>query len=294
MTYLIILATISGILAITAILLAASCFDHAQRVRKKFRHIFYIESSNIADYSQLIDHRCRQWLLCPPAVLAKAPERFQITEAIIRLFTKGHFRYSWPEMFLTYAFINSPQRDDRDALIKYLEKWVRNYQNNKPALSPDLAAFSYALAGLEFQRYPLFDEMTKAFAEWMSGFSGKPIPYRIQKNGNSLFLVDTIGMLLPSLLNLGTTFQKPELITTAYALVDDFYDHAYPDSFDYPLHGYCEKDGAIRPVGITGWGRGIGWLFYGLAESFDMLRDGIYKEKSVASHKGLFRGTSHP
>lgn len=81
--------------------------------------------------------------------------------------------------------------------------------------------------------------------------------------------VDTIGFICPFLISYGVKFQIEEAIALAVKQITEFNKYGMLDDKFIPCHTYL-VDSKI-PVGLFGWGRGLGWYAIGLIDSWSAL-----------------------
>lgn len=84
-------------------------------------------------------------------------------------------------------------------------------------------------------------------------------------------LVDTIGFVCPFLIRYGLQNNRPEAIQLGLNQLREFNKYAMFDSAFLPCHSY-DIDSHL-PVGLFGWGRGLGWYAIGLMDSWLELPD---------------------
>lgn len=81
--------------------------------------------------------------------------------------------------------------------------------------------------------------------------------------------VDTIGFICPFLVAYGKLFNKPECIALAVKQIVAYVEHGMsPDHF-LPCHAYATDHNI--PLGLYGWGRGLGWFAIGLIDTWNEL-----------------------
>ena len=150
-----------------------------------------------------------------PSVLAKNYERAQFLDTIKKFFTKGDFTYSWPEAFLVYGLLNSNSESCRKDIKKYLLSWKKTFDKGTFKLAPDRCYFSLCFHHFVENTDNEFSEMCNIFIDWLSSFNGRSIPYMKNNQGHNLYLVDTIGMILPCTYKFSQLYNKPELFSSA-------------------------------------------------------------------------------
>lgn len=93
---------------------------------------------------------------------------------------------------------------------------------------------------------------------------GGAMPYRPgQKNG--YVFADGIGMVCPFLCKYGSVYGDMNAVGLGVAQMQNFIEHGMDEKTGLPYHGY-EYESGVK-YGIIGWGRAVGWLMIGMAES---------------------------
>ncbi len=90
------------------------------------------------------------------------------------------------------------------------------------------------------------------------------VAYRM--NYKNYRLVDTIGFICPFLVRYGLQFDNKNAIDLALNQIREFNTYALLKSNYIPCHSYDIH--SKLPVGLFGWGRGLGWYSIGLIDSW--------------------------
>lgn len=101
------------------------------------------------------------------------------------------------------------------------------------------------------------------------------IPYR--EADKNLAFIDLLGMVPQFLIYLGVERNDKNLIRWGVLQFDSFIKNAIDSKTKLPYHAYDIK--SKQKVGIVGWGRALGWMMTGLADSINELNDSYLKEK---------------
>jgi unsaturated rhamnogalacturonyl hydrolase len=89
-----------------------------------------------------------------------------------------------------------------------------------------------------------------------------------------VLLVDTLGMICPLLARYGLEQDYPEAIALAKQQLLEFLDYAMDSHSGLPFHAYrVDLPGKKEAFGLSGWGRGTGWLALGLTGTLRWLPD---------------------
>lgn len=83
--------------------------------------------------------------------------------------------------------------------------------------------------------------------------------------------VDTIGFICPFLTYYGQKFNKPEYVDLAILQIKKYIDVAFLKDKWLPAHAF-DLDKKV-PLGIYGWGRGLGWFILGITDTYFELDD---------------------
>lgn len=92
--------------------------------------------------------------------------------------------------------------------------------------------------------------------------------------------VDTIGFICPFLIEYGLKFNHDEAIDFAVKQITEFNKYAMLNDTFIPCHTYHLE--SKLPVGLFGWGRGLGWYAIGLIDAWKALPESDSR-KSVLS-----------
>lgn len=152
-----------------------------------------------------------------------------------------------------------------DTLKKYYDRWIRS--KHRMFYLDD--AFS-GMALIDLHQIT-GDEKYKQAAEKMVEYlfhhetdDAGGLPYRpAQKNG--YIFADGIGMVCPFLCKYGSTYGDMNAINLAITQIQNFIQFGMDEKTGLPYHGYQYESGI--KYGIIGWGRAVGWLMIGMAET---------------------------
>ncbi len=91
----------------------------------------------------------------------------------------------------------------------------------------------------------------------------------LYREKNTAAFVDTLGMAIPFLVRWGVAHDDEAVLHLALRQFDLFFEHGMDQRSGLPYHGYEAARGL--KCGIIGWGRGVGWMLIGLAETLRWL-----------------------
>lgn len=144
-----------------------------------------------------------------------------------------------------------------------------NWKQNPTEIDAIILAYAIVkVEGLEVQKYkPAFDYSYNLILN-LKGSDGT-IAYR--KHISDFRFVDTIGFISPFLIRYGTIFNNQEAINLGIKQITEFNKFAMLNEEFIPCHTYNIKSNL--PVGLFGWGRGLGWYAIGLIDAWNELSE---------------------
>lgn len=188
-------------------------------------------------------------------------------------------KISWPNGLLAkaladYYMENKNSEEARiilDCLKKYYDRWIS--RGCKMYCLDD--AYS-GMALIDLHQITGDDKYKKA-AEAMVQYlfdhetdDAGSLPYRPQQKNDYIF-VDGIGLVCPFLCKYGSTYGDMNAINLAVTQIQNFIAFGMDEKTGLPYHGYQYESGV--KYGIVGWGRAVGWLMIGMAESLSYMEE---------------------
>ena len=220
-----------------------------------------------------------KWLKNTPTVKLTDSERYVILDIY-----KGKYRkksiQSWQEAGVLLGAISTLNQtsettsqiqafiDDKVDTSKGTWRQVPEYVDGV-ILAYALAKQTEDLNNLK----PLFDE-TITLIEKNKGDDGT-VFYR--DFIPDIRFVDTIGFICPFLTFYGVNYNKPEYIDLAFNQIEQYINKAFLKNQMIPAHAFDIKQNA--PLGIYGWGRGLGWFILGIVDMYNELPESHLKKK---------------
>jgi unsaturated rhamnogalacturonyl hydrolase len=215
----------------------------------------------------------KKWLNKTPTIKLTDNNRLIIIDIL-----KGNYKrssiQSWQKASLLLG-LNQFAIKNNDAEVK---KRIQNYilseidSNGNWKQNPteiDAIILAYAILkvdGIEVQKYkPAFDFSYNLILN-LKGTDGT-IAYR--KHISDFRFVDTIGFISPFLIRYGIIFNNQEAIDLGIKQITEFNRFAMLNEEFIPCHTYNIKSNL--PVGLFGWGRGLGWYAIGLIDAWNEL-----------------------
>ncbi|MBR6618989.1 MAG: glycoside hydrolase family 88 protein [Clostridia bacterium] len=168
---------------------------------------------------------------------------------------------AWQEACLLLAL-----KDNEEAKAAAYDFFTKA-ELEKQEYTPGNAMLLYALLENGFEKdekvaAAAADYCKKALA--VAGMS--TLPYN---KGSDNHYVDVLGMVCPFLVKYHLTYGSNQALELVKRQFDEYYEYGMHERTGLPVH--CFGISAKIPRGIYGWGRGCGWLAFGLAECFRLL-----------------------
>ncbi|REK75812.1 hypothetical protein DX130_01670 [Paenibacillus paeoniae] len=142
----------------------------------------------------------------------------------------------------------------------------------------DSAILAYAvmkIPGVQAGRYrPALDAIRRLIEDHV----GEDGTVRYRHAMRDYRYVDTIGFICPFLIAYGMKFGDTSSLELAMKQVRAFAKHGFHEGLGIPAHAY--DIGNHAPLGLIGWGRGLGWFAIGLIDMWSELPSNhVYKRE---------------
>ena len=214
-----------------------------------------------------------QWLRNTPTIKVTDNNRLIVIDVL-----KGNYKrkaiQSWQEAALLLG-LNDYRKATNDAVIN---SSIDSFVSSKLSLEGnwivkptevDAVILGYAFLKLdrfEFKKYrPAFDFLYNLILN-LKGAEGT-IAYR--EHTADYRYVDTIGFISPFLVRYGLLFNQPEAVALGINQIRTFNSYGMLSPHFIPCHTYNIRTNL--PVGLFGWGRGLGWYAIGLIDAWSEL-----------------------
>lgn len=243
-----------------------------------------------SQWNKAITQKGLRWLENIPKIKVTDNKRLVIIDMLQGNYTKSTIQY-WQEASLILG-LSETYKGEKDTkiqnkVLKFLDlKFDSNGQWIEKPENIDAAILAYAIMKLDFidvcQYRPALD-YTWEIIKKHTGADGT-VEYR--KFMNNYRYVDTIGFICPFLICYGIRFEKEECIDLAVKQIKEYEQYGMLNKHYIPCHVYKIEEKV--PLGLYGWGRGLGWFAIGLIDSWNELpRDNEYKNKLEVIIRGF-------
>ena len=182
-------------------------------------------------------------------------------------------KFNWPNGLLAKGLAdyykkhkNSDEaREILDCLKKYYDAWLRKGQRMYylDDVFSGMALIDLHQSVKDEKYKQALDKIAEYLYHHAKDVAGSFF-YRPAQSNHYIF-ADGIGLVCPFLCKYGSTYGDKNAINLAAVQILNFIRFGMDGKTGLPYHGY-EYEHGIK-YGIIGWGRAVGWLMIGMAES---------------------------
>ncbi len=244
-------------------------------------------------WNQTIINKGKQWLNQTPKIRVTDNTRLILIDILRGSYSNKTIQH-WQEAALLLG-LAEPSKNDEELQREVRVYLGRNFNEEgnwrRKPLHVDGAILAYALMKLDFidiDKYrPALDYTWNLILDHIG--EDRTVQYR--KSNKTYRYVDTIGFICPFLIAYGLRYEKEECISLAYKQIMEYKKYGLIDKSFIPCHAYDINN--KLPLGLYGWGRGLGWFGIGLIDAWKELpNDHKYKkelEQLVVSFSSTIR-----
>lgn len=228
---------------------------------------------NQESWKQKVAERSKKWLFTTPTIKLTDNNRLIIIDIIKGNYKRNAIQY-WQEAALLLGLIEEYKATKSEATKVIISTYLDSKLNadgtwkNQPN-QIDGVILGYAILSVPFidaNKYkPAFDAIYNLILS-LKGDDGT-IAYK--SHVKQFRYVDTIGFICPFLTEYGLKFSNDEAIDLAVKQITEFNKYALLNDTFIPCHTYHLE--SKLPVGLFGWGRGLGWYAIGLIDAWKAL-----------------------
>ncbi|MBS2969648.1 glycoside hydrolase family 88 protein [Metabacillus sp. KIGAM252] len=210
-----------------------------------------------------------KWLNHTPKIKVTDNTRLIVLDMLKGNYLKNTIQH-WQEASLLLGLTESLKNEKNEKIIKEINKYLeRKFDSNglwkeKP-IHVDGAILAYAIMKLENvnpdEYKPSLDYIWELIQEHIE--EDGTVGYRKTMKGYKY--VDTIGFICPFLVAYGMKYQKQDCVNLAIRQIREYVEYGLHEKFTIPLHAYKVDDKV--PLGLLGWGRGLGWFALGITDT---------------------------
>ncbi|UOY92704.1 glycoside hydrolase family 88 protein [Ectobacillus sp. JY-23] len=262
---------------ISSIVLITVCIifiiDVVSKLKDWFSRIHIGRYENTSTWEKKMIEQGSKWLLRTPKIPVTDNTRLIVIDMLKGNYTKAAIQH-WQEAALLLG-LGEYVKTHQDAKHKYI---IESYLNKtfttdgnwvKEPVYVDGAILAYAVMKLDFLDTNKYKKAFDATWEMIQKHIGEDNTVAYRTFMKDYRYVDTIGFICPFLIRYGLAYNKPECVALAVKQIREYNSFGMHPNLHIPSHAYHIKNEA--PLGLYGWGRGLGWYAIGLADAWKEL-----------------------
>ena len=234
------------------------------------------------EWNEMITQQSIKWLANTPKIKVTDNTRFVIIDRLKGNYTNPAIQH-WQEGALILGLIENykvtKDRKVKEAIFQYLNLKFNNYgQWRKLPAHIDSAILAYAIMKIDFIDTDKYKQALEYVWNMIYEHIGQDGSVKYRKSMEEYRYVDTIGFICPFLIAYGVRYKEDHCIDLAVKQIQKFNKYCMLDNYYIPCHAYHVNSKV--PLGLYGWGRGLGWYAIGLIDSWNELPEN-HKYKSI-------------
>ncbi|WP_242219266.1 glycoside hydrolase family 88 protein [Bacillus cereus group sp. BfR-BA-01380] len=231
-------------------------------------------------WNKAITNKGSKFLLNVPKIKVTDNTRLVVIDMLKKNYTKSTIQH-WQEASLVLGLSEYLKYNDdqevKKAVVKFLDaKFDSNGQWIEKPKYVDGAILAYSIMKIDFIETDKYRKALDYTWEMIKEHIGEDGSVEYRKYMKSYRYVDTIGFICPFLVAYGTKYNKDECVDLAVKQIKEYEQYGMLDEHYIPSHVYKLENKV--PLGLYGWGRGLGWFAIGLIDAWSELpQDNQYK-----------------
>lgn len=222
-----------------------------------------------------------KWLNKTPKIKLTDNTRLVIIDILKGNYTRNTIQH-WQEAAILLG-LNEYLKNNDDKKVKHsIDKFLCSKFDNEGQWKDkpehiDGAILAYAVMQLDFINIDKYKQALDYIWNLIQEHLGEDgtVKYRSLAKNNRY--VDTVGFICPFLVCYGNKYNKQECIDLAINQIKTYEKHGVIGKYNIPYHAYnIEKE---VPLGLYGWGRGLGWYAIGLIDTWNELESDCENKK---------------
>ncbi|WP_054028520.1 glycoside hydrolase family 88 protein [Bacillus sp. FJAT-28004] len=229
-------------------------------------------------WNQSITHIGVNWLNHTPKIKVTDNMRLVAIDMLKGNYSKSVIQH-WQEasllLGLSECLKNEGSKDMENQIKHFLKtKFDAQGQWRELPVYIDSAILAYGVMKLERIDIEKYKPALDSIWELIQSHIGEDGTVQYRKYMKNYRYVDTIGFICPFLVAYGIKYNKQECVQLAAKQLEQYETYGMLDDHYIPSHAYHMEN--ALPLGLFGWGRGLGWLAIGLSDAWRELPDGHY------------------
>lgn len=226
-------------------------------------------------WSKSITIKAINWINKTPKIKVTDNTRLIFLDILKGNYTKKAIQH-WQEASLLLGISEylkgNNDKETKQEITKYLE--VKFDSDGNWRESPecvDGAMLAYAVMKLPMINIDKYKKAWDSTWDMIKEHIGSDGTVQYRKFMSNYRYVDTIGFICPFLVLYGTRYNKDQCIDLAIKQIKDYEKYGMLEGKNIPCHAYSVNNNI--PLGLYGWGRGLGWFAIGLIDAWNELSE---------------------
>lgn len=245
---------------------------------------------NKEEWKQKIVQKSQIWLMAMPTIKLTDNTRLIIIDIL-----KGNYKrtaiQSWQEasliLGLTAHYLSSNDQKIKAKIDAFVNTKIDTNGNWKTQPKEiDEVILAYAIINIPWINHEKFKPSYYAIYKLIEDLKGTDRTIAYKKHVTNFRFVDTIGFICPFLINYGLKFNYTDAVNLGVLQILEFNKFGMLKDTFIPCHTYTID--TKLPVGLFGWGRGLGWYAIGLIDSWTALPNDHPSKTKLANSVILF------
>lgn len=212
----------------------------------------------------------QKWLKKTPVIKLTDNNRLIIIDMLKGNYKRNSIQH-WQEAALVLGLVQAFKKTGDEVIKKQISAYIKTKIDDsghwkQTPKDIDGVILAYAILNADWIDHQKNKAAYDAIWNLIQELVGNDGTVQYRKHMKDYRYVDTIGFICPFLVVYGKKFDVADAITLAWKQIATFNQHAlYPGTF-IPCHTYHVA--SKMPVGLFGWGRGLGWYAIGLIDAW--------------------------
>ena len=258
---------------VLAVLLVFIGYDALSVLVETYSHFHMGRWSDLTQWKNATYKVCKKWAVKTPTLKLREDCRYLLMDRIRGKYGKKMVQ-SWQKAGCVLGVYST--EEDLNILQQAKTQLIDDKGNWKITVNKiDYAMLAYALLKAEKDKDSIknaMDKMVECIEDNLC--ADGMVSYSAGKNSKRRY-VDTLGFICPFLGEYGNVYNKPEYIDLAVRQIELFREKGFYKNL--PVH--CFQPETEIPLGVYGWGRGMGWYSLGLTDLYLELKEESRKEQ---------------
>lgn len=255
---------------LVALFILIHCIDMVPLFRDWLGRIKIGKYDSIDIWADDIRKTALKWLIKTPKIKVTDNSRLIILDILKGNYTKAAIQH-WQQASLLLGlneFLKTKENITlQEKIVTCLDatfdsngQWIEKPQHI------DVAILAFSVMKLDFIDINKYKVAFDTVWELIKEHKGEDGTIFYRHSTKKYRYVDTIGFICPFLVTYGLKYGKEECVELAIAQLRNYEQYGMHKELSIPVHAYA-FDNKI-PLGLYGWGRGLGWYALGLMDSW--------------------------